>query len=40
MEHPDQIEEVNANILEKIVENQDYVAVLFCKPDVRKMLVR
>lgn len=32
MELPDQIEEVNANILGKIVEDQDYVAVLFCKP--------
>ncbi|XP_056632332.1 uncharacterized protein LOC130442335 isoform X1 [Diorhabda sublineata] len=29
---PDRIEEVNAKILEKIVESTDYVAVLFC-PD-------
>ncbi|KAG8237451.1 hypothetical protein J437_LFUL015979 [Ladona fulva] len=27
---PDRIGEVNAKILEKIVENTDYVAVLFC----------
>ena len=31
MELPDQIEEVNAKILDKVVEDQDYVAVLFCK---------
>lgn len=31
MELPDQIEEVNAKILDKIVEEQQYVAVLFCE---------
>lgn len=31
MDLPDQIEEVNAKILEKIVHDTDYVAVLFCK---------
>lgn len=31
MELPDQIEEVNAKILDKVVEDQDFVAVLFCK---------
>ncbi|XP_043221610.1 uncharacterized protein LOC122381465 isoform X19 [Amphibalanus amphitrite] len=30
MELPDQIEEVNAKILDKIVEEQPYVAVFFC----------
>ncbi|XP_064114210.1 uncharacterized protein LOC135220720 isoform X2 [Macrobrachium nipponense] len=30
MELPDQIEEVNAKILDKIVEDQEFVAVLFC----------
>ena len=31
MELPDQIEEVNAKILDKIVEEQPYVAVFFCE---------
>lgn len=31
MELPDQIEEVNAKILEKIVQDTGFVAVLFCK---------
>lgn len=31
MDLPDRIEEVNAKILEKIVEETDFVAVLFCK---------
>ena len=31
MEIPDQIEEVNAKILEKIVHDTDFVAVLFCE---------
>jgi hypothetical protein len=31
MDLPDQIEEVNAKILEKIVADTGYVAVLFCK---------
>lgn len=30
MELPDQIEEVNAKILDKIVHDTDFVAVLFC----------
>ena len=29
MELPDQIEEVNAKILDKVVEDQEFVAVLF-----------
>ncbi|XP_018017937.1 uncharacterized protein LOC108674456 isoform X2 [Hyalella azteca] len=36
MELPDQIEEVNAKILDKVVEEQEYVAVLFYKSDCRK----
>ncbi|CAL4119597.1 unnamed protein product, partial [Meganyctiphanes norvegica] len=36
MELPDQIEEVNAKILDKIVEEQDYVAVLFYKNECRR----
>jgi len=31
MDRPDRIEEVNAKILSKIVEETDFVAVLFCK---------
>lgn len=31
MDLPDRIEEVNAKILSKIVEDTDFVAVLFCK---------
>ena len=31
MDLPDQIEEVNAKILEKIIHDTNYVAVLFCK---------
>lgn len=31
MDLPDRIEEVNAKILAKIVEETDFVAVLFCK---------
>jgi hypothetical protein len=31
MDLPDRIEEVNARILSKIVQDTDYVAVLFCK---------
>lgn len=31
MDLPDRIEEVNAKILAKIIEDTDYVAVLFCK---------
>ncbi|KAJ9596073.1 hypothetical protein L9F63_012741 [Diploptera punctata] len=34
MDLPDRIEEVNARILSKIVEDTDYVAVLFC-PDTK-----
>jgi hypothetical protein len=33
MDLPDRIEEVNARILSKIVQDTDYVAVLFCKCD-------
>lgn len=28
---PDRIEEVNSKILQKIIDDVDYVAVLFCK---------
>ena len=38
MELPDQIEEVNAKILEKIVHDTDFVAVLFCKSRRRKQI--
>lgn len=31
MDLPDRIEEVNAKILDKIVQETDFVAVLFCK---------
>lgn len=31
MDLPDRIEEVNSKILNKIVEDTDYVAVLFCE---------
>lgn len=31
MDLPDRIEEVNGKILSKIVEDTDYVAVLFCE---------
>ncbi|XP_015589840.1 uncharacterized protein LOC107265186 isoform X5 [Cephus cinctus] len=36
MDLPDRIEEVNAKILEKIVEDTEFVAVLFYKPDCKK----
>ncbi|ODM96284.1 putative protein disulfide-isomerase C1F5.02, partial [Orchesella cincta] len=36
MDSPDRIEEVNAKILDKIVKEEDYVAVLFYAPDCRK----
>ncbi|XP_018318516.1 uncharacterized protein LOC108732303 isoform X2 [Agrilus planipennis] len=36
MDLPDRIEEVNARILEKIVQETDYVAVLFSKPECKK----
>ncbi|XP_018054335.1 PREDICTED: uncharacterized protein LOC108691185 isoform X4 [Atta colombica] len=38
MDLPDRIEEVNAKILSKIVEETDFVAVLFYKPDCKKCL--
>ena len=31
MDLPDRIEDVNARILHKIIEDTEYVAVLFCK---------
>lgn len=34
MDLPDRIEEVNAKILAKIIEETDYVAVLFCKCNI------
>ncbi|XP_057338837.1 uncharacterized protein LOC130676540 isoform X4 [Microplitis mediator] len=36
MDLPDRIEEVNAKILNKIVEDTEFVAVLFYKPDCKK----
>ncbi|XP_058464965.1 uncharacterized protein LOC131438746 isoform X5 [Malaya genurostris] len=36
MDLPDRIEEVNAKILSKIIEDSDYVAVLFYKPECKK----
>ncbi|XP_049785765.1 uncharacterized protein LOC126188248 isoform X2 [Schistocerca cancellata] len=36
MDLPDRIEEVNARILEKIVQDTEYVAVLFYRPECRK----
>ncbi|XP_076288401.1 hulk isoform X5 [Lasioglossum baleicum] len=38
MDLPDRIEEVNAKILQKIVEDTEFVAVLFYKPDCKKCL--
>lgn len=35
MDLPDRIEEVNGKILSKIIEDTDYVAVLFCKFEPR-----
>ena len=32
MDLPDRIEDVNSKILLKIIEDTEYVAVLFCKP--------
>lgn len=34
MDLPDRIEEVNSKILSKIVEDTDYIAVLFCEYDL------
>lgn len=31
MDLPDKIEEVTAKTLPSVIDNQDYVAVLFCK---------
>ncbi|XP_071051431.1 uncharacterized protein [Onthophagus taurus] len=36
MDLPDRIEEVNARILDKIVQETEYVAVLFYKPECKK----
>ncbi|XP_055320484.1 uncharacterized protein LOC129577457 isoform X19 [Sitodiplosis mosellana] len=36
MDLPDRIEEVNAKILAKIIEETDYVAVLFYKPECKR----
>lgn len=40
MDLPDRIEEVNAKILTKIVEETDFVAVLFCKSLSLLLLVK
>lgn len=39
MDLPDRIEEVNSKILAKIIEETDYVAVLFCKCTRLQMLI-
>ena len=39
MDLPDRIEEVNAKILSKIIEETDYVAVLFCKLTFQHILL-
>lgn len=36
---PDRIEEVNSKILQKIIDDTDFVAVLFCKYHFRKVIV-
>lgn len=36
MDLPDRIEEVNGKILSKIIEDTEFVAVLFCKYRVRE----
>ncbi|XP_019531540.3 uncharacterized protein LOC109403225 isoform X2 [Aedes albopictus] len=38
MDLPDRIEEVNAKILSKIIEDSDYVAVLFYEPECKKCI--
>uniref|UniRef100_A0AAG5DAU9 Thioredoxin domain-containing protein n=1 Tax=Anopheles atroparvus TaxID=41427 RepID=A0AAG5DAU9_ANOAO len=38
MDLPDRIEEVNSKILAKIIEDSDYVAVLFYKPECKKCI--
>ncbi|XP_055620755.1 uncharacterized protein LOC129765014 isoform X9 [Toxorhynchites rutilus septentrionalis] len=38
MDLPDRIEEVNSKILSKIIEESDYVAVLFYKPECKKCI--
>ncbi|XP_058832623.1 uncharacterized protein LOC131690704 isoform X2 [Topomyia yanbarensis] len=38
MDLPDRIEEVNSKILSKIIEDSDYVAVLFYKPECKKCI--
>lgn len=40
MDLPDRIEEVNARILDKIVQETDFVAVLFCKYPIGTNLCR
>lgn len=39
MDLPDRIEEVNGKILSKIIEDTDYVAVLFCKYFIHLIVV-
>ncbi|XP_021697970.1 uncharacterized protein LOC5573987 isoform X11 [Aedes aegypti] len=38
MDLPDRIEEVNSKILSKIIEDSDYVAVLFYQPECKKCI--
>lgn len=39
MDLPDRIEDVNSKILAKIIEDTEYVAVLFCKPNARFIFI-
>lgn len=39
MDLPDRIEEVNSKILSKIIDDTDYVAVLFCEYFSRHILI-
>lgn len=39
MDLPDRIEEVNGKILSKIIEDTDYVAVLFCEYKSKSNLI-
>lgn len=40
MDLPDRIEDVNARILSKIIEDTDYVAVLFCKYKLKYKIMK
>lgn len=40
MDLPDRIEEVNSKILSKIIEDTDYVAVLFCEYFLNPLILK